>query len=272
MISNWVLEHSLVTFLSWWSSHFFIIIRCQEIHSLHHAWTAVCLHWQLVMKDVWTLWSLKLGVISECMVNLLRLMIYIEAWYLLLIIELLNFLLHIRLLVAFGSRILKTTISRRSGINLLVRAVQELRVKSFLEAACILFVAAHRLHLIKRARFVGGIWILNGIISIFCVYDTSFHVYRHFIMHWRTIVHENFIVKVVYLWLWRLWGVSLLLLFGRRRDINIHLDVCVDKIWILQIELWHHAILSCLPCSLFMQACSFGDSMMVWMVRQLIVS
>ena len=194
VISNWVLEHCLVGFLSWWSSHFFIIVRSQEIHSLHHTWTAVCLHWQLVMKNVWTLWSLKLGVVSKGRINLLRWMIYIEVWYLLLIIQLLNFLLHIRLLVALRSRILKATISWRSSIDFLVWAVQKLRVKSFFETTRILFVAAHRLHLIKRANFVSGIWILNGVISIFSVYDASFHVFRHFVMHWCSIIYEAFIV------------------------------------------------------------------------------
>ena len=194
MIGNWVLEHSLMGFLSWWSSHFFIIIGCQEIHYLHHTWTAICLHWQLVMENVWAFWGLKLGVISKYRINLLRWMIYIETWYLLLIIELLNFLFHIRLLVAFRSRILKTTIGWGCCIHFLVRAVQELRVESFFESTRILFVAAHRLHLIKRARFIGGIWILHGIISILSVYYASFHVRRHFIMDWSTIIHKVFIV------------------------------------------------------------------------------
>lgn len=147
-----------------------------------------------------------------------------------------------------------------------------MRVKSFLETARILFAAAHWLHLIKRASFVGGIRILNGIISIFSVYYTSFHVCRDFIVNRSTIDYEAFIVKVIDLWLRRLWRMGLLLLFGRRRDINIHLDVGVYKIWILQIELRHHTILSCLSCSLFVQTCSFRDSMMVWMMRQLIVT
>lgn len=60
----------------------------------------------------------------------------------------------------------------------------------------------------------------------------------------------------------------LLLLFGRRGDIYIHLDVCVDEIWILEIELRHHAALRSLPRSLLVQASAFRNFMMVRMRRQ----
>jgi hypothetical protein len=60
----------------------------------------------------------------------------------------------------------------------------------------------------------------------------------------------------------------MLLLFGRWGDINIHLDVGVDEIWILEIKLRHHAALNCLSCSLFVEARAFRDSMMVRMRRQ----
>ena len=174
--------------LSRWSSHFFVIIWSEKVHSLDHAWTIISFHWKLVMKNVWTFRCLKLAIVSNGGINLLRCLIDIETRYLLLIIELLNFLLHIRLLVTFWSRILKAAICWRSSIYLFIRAVKKLRVKSFFETASILFGATHWLHLIKRATFVGGIWILNSIISVFRVFYTSFHIHLHLVMSWSIII------------------------------------------------------------------------------------
>ena len=268
MVGNWMLKDCMVGLLSRGTNHVFIIIWSWKAHNtLHHSWTAITLDRQLVMENIWTFGGLELWIVSGMILGLRR-MIDVKTWYLLLIIDFLEFPLHIRLLIALRSRVLKTAVRRRSSINLFIWTIQKLRVKSLFKSTRIFLAAAHRSSL-NLISFICRNWDCQ-VIAFIHIEARTLHVHRDLIVDRSCVIHMIIMMVQLLLWSsnkWGLRGMSLLLLFSRWRYIDIHLDICVDEIWIFEIKLRHHSILRRLSCRLLVQTSALVHSVMMWIWR-----
>jgi hypothetical protein len=268
MVGNRMLEDCMVGLLSRGTNHVFIIIWSWKAHNtLHHSWTAITLDRQLVMENIWTFGGLELWIVSGMILGLRR-MIDVKTWYLLLIIDFLEFPLHIRLLIALRSRVLKTAVRRRSSVNLFIWTIQKLRVKSLFKSTRIFLAAAHRSSL-NLISFICRNWDCQ-VIAFIHIEARTLHVHRDLIVDRSCVIHMIIMMVQLLLWSsnkWGLRGMSLLLLFSRWRYVDIHLDICVDEIWIFEIKLRHHSILRRLSCRLLMQTSALVHSVMMWIWR-----